>query len=87
MSALVFDNGTRMSKVGIAGEDMPKSTFKSIVGRPLKSLDDNNNFKDFYIGEDADQLNASLKLSYPIDRGQISNWEEMEQIWHYSFYN
>jgi len=32
--AVVIDNGSGMSKAGIAGDDTPRATFPSIVGRP-----------------------------------------------------
>ena len=28
-----------------------------------------------------------LTLSYPIEDGTITNWDDMEKIWHYTFYN
>jgi len=33
-SAVVIDNGSGMCKAGIAGDDTPRATFPSIVGRP-----------------------------------------------------
>ncbi|RWS20642.1 type 2 actin-like protein [Leptotrombidium deliense] len=27
------------------------------------------------------------KLTYPIQRGIINNWDAIEKIWHYSFHN
>ena len=32
--AIVIDNGSGMCKAGIAGDDNPKASFPSIVGRP-----------------------------------------------------
>jgi len=28
-----------------------------------------------------------LKLGYPIEHGVITNWDDMEKIWHHCFYN
>lgn len=28
-----------------------------------------------------------LNLSYPIDHGIITKWEDMEKIWHHTYYN
>ena len=32
--AVVIDNGSGMCKAGIAGDDAPRNTFPTIVGRP-----------------------------------------------------
>jgi actin-related protein len=32
--AVVIDNGSGMCKAGVAGDDAPRNTFPSIVGRP-----------------------------------------------------
>jgi len=26
-------------------------------------------------------------LNYPIEHGAVSNWDDMEKIWHHTFYN
>ena len=28
-----------------------------------------------------------LNLNYPIENGIIQHWEDMEDIWHHTFYN
>jgi len=33
-AAIVIDNGSGMCKAGIAGDDAPRASFPSIVGRP-----------------------------------------------------
>ena len=30
---------------------------------------------------------GTLTLGYPIQNGLVSNWENMEKIWHHVFYN
>ncbi len=42
--------------------------------------------KDYYIGEDALRKRGVLKLTYPIENGIVINWDDMERIWHQSFY-
>jgi hypothetical protein len=34
IQAIVIDNGTGLIKAGFSGEDMPRSVFPAIVGRP-----------------------------------------------------
>ena len=28
-----------------------------------------------------------LKIQKPIERGVITNWDDMEKVWHHTFYN
>ena len=87
---LVIDNGTGLSKNGYAGEDQPRSVFPTIIGYPkYKSImtDVEHYVREYYIGEEALGLRGVLKLVYPVEHGVINDWEAMEKIWHYTFYN
>ena len=87
---LVIDNGTGLSKNGYAGEDQPRSVFPTIIGYPkYKSImtDVEHYVREYYIGEEALGLRGVLKLVYPVEHGIINDWEAMEKIWHYTFYN
>jgi actin beta/gamma 1 len=28
-----------------------------------------------------------MSLNYPIERGTVTNWDDMEKIWHQAFYH
>ena len=89
-NALVIDNGTGLSKNGFAGEDQPRSTFPTLIGYPkYQSImtDVEHYVRDSYIGEEALNLRGVLKLVYPIEHGQITDWGAMEKIWYYTFFN
>jgi len=40
-----------------------------------------------FVGAEAQAKRGVLTLDYPIEHGIIKNWEDMEKIWHHSFYN
>lgn len=43
--------------------------------------------KESYIGEEAQQRRGILSLKYPIQHGIVTDWDDMEKIWHHTFYN
>ena len=78
--ALVVDNGSGMCKGGFAGDDAPRSVFPSIVGRPRHQGVIDEGQKDFYVGDLAQKKRSILTLKHPIERGIITDWDDMEKV-------
>jgi len=86
--SLVIDNGSGMVKAGFCGDDAPRTVFPSVVGRPkVKSAMVGMHHKDVMIGDEAMSKRGILSLQYPIAHGIVTNWDDMEKIWHHTFYN
>ncbi|KAI5290795.1 Arp2/3 complex subunit, actin nucleation center [Ascosphaera aggregata] len=60
-----------------------------IVGRPiLRSEEQAGDFvaKDIMCGDDAAIARSMLQISYPMENGIVKNWEDMQHLWNYTFY-
>lgn len=91
IKGIVIDNGSCMLKAGFAGDDAPRVAFSTMVGVPrtnlilgnrlaMNSTDDKN-----YVGDEAQQRRGILNLTYPIEHGVVTNWDDMEKIWSHTF--
>ena len=77
-----------MVKAGFAGEDRPRCVFQSIIGRHKSTtVHVAGDTKDYYIGDEINSRRGILNLKYPIEHGIVTNWDDMEKIWHHTFYN
>jgi actin-related protein len=85
---LVIDNGSGLCKAGFSGEEGPRAVFPCIVGRPkTKGIMVGSEAKEIFVGSEANEKRGILVLRYPIEHGIINNWDDMEKIWHHTFYN
>lgn len=86
---VVCDNGTGFVKCGFAGANFPTAIFPSMVGRPILRSEekvDNIEIKDVMVGDEAQKCRNLLQISYPLDNGIIRNWDDIQYVWDYTFF-
>ncbi|KAI5278608.1 Actin, Aortic Smooth Muscle [Manis pentadactyla] len=42
--------------------------------------------EDWFIGDKVQRKRGTFNLQYPISWAAIANWDNMEKVWHHSFY-
>merc|ERR1712166_493952 len=86
--AVVIDNGSDTIKAGFAGDDEPRSIIPNVDGRhQMRNTIVGVGAKEIYVGEEAVAKRGILKLTYPMQDGIVTNWDDMEKNWHHTFYN
>ncbi|XP_053137212.1 actin-related protein T2-like [Hemicordylus capensis] len=78
-SAVIIDNGSGSCKAGISGDLKPCSVVTSIGGRLKEKAE------EYYIGGKAYSPKGVLFANYPIERGIITCWDDMEKLWKHIY--
>ena len=83
---IIIDNGSGTIRAGFAGEEIPSCFFPSFVGRPKHPRVMAGGLEgDVFIGKRADEFRGLLKIRYPLEHGIVTDWDDMEKIWHYVY--
>ena len=85
---VVIDAGSGNTRAGFAGEDAPRAVFPSIVGRARQpGIFIGMGSKTMFVGDEAISKRGILSMKYPISRGIVTNWDALEELLHYTFYD
>jgi actin len=88
LNPIIIDNGSGIIKAGFAGNEHPCTVFPTVVGRLRRAATaSESSQKNQYIGDEALAKKDILTIRYPIEHGIVTNWDDMEKIWHHIFYN
>ena len=76
-AAVVVDNGSDSIKAGFSGDDVPACIFPTLISKSHTCT---------FIGDNVlCEKNLIHSTSTVIDKGIITNWNNMEDIWNYIF--
>ena len=85
---IIIDIGSAYTKVGFAGDKKPRYMFPSITGtEKYKAVMADVSTRSIYVGDDAMKMRGVLKVSHPIQRGNIMDWNAYYEILNYIFYS
>ena len=85
---IIIDNGSGFIKAGFAGTDAPRAVFPTVHGRyRYHGVMVGMAWRDWYVGDQALSKRGVLSMSNPIEHGIITRWDDMEHVWHHTFYN
>ncbi|XP_074072948.1 uncharacterized protein LOC141508325 [Macrotis lagotis] len=87
-SPVVIDIGSAWCKAGLSGKNYPTLIIPTVVG--YQPYDENLNksppkMRKVIGSENMHVLRELSVTEFPVNRGQILNWEAMEAIWHHTF--
>lgn len=85
-NSVLIDNGSFLCKAGFSGDDAPRAVFPAVVGHLREDVATSAiKVKDTYVGYDIRSKHCALKVQSPIRQGKVTNWDDMEKIWHHVF--
>ncbi|MBY8985643.1 MAG: zinc ribbon domain-containing protein [Candidatus Lokiarchaeota archaeon] len=85
---IIVDIGSAYVKIGFSGEPGPRYVFPCITGtEKYKSVMVDVSARSMYVGNDVSRMRGVLKISHPIQRGAIMDWDSFFEILNYIFYS
>ncbi|KAI5132155.1 actin-related protein T3 isoform X1 [Manis pentadactyla] len=82
---VVIDNGSGVIKAGLAGSREPHFAYPNIIGRAKGQSWAAESARELCVGDQAQDRRNSLSVSYPVERGLISSWGDMEVMWKHIY--
>ncbi|KAF5922150.1 actin-related protein T3 [Diceros bicornis minor] len=82
---VVIDNGSGVIKAGLAGSREPQFVYPNIIGRAKGQSLAAEGALGLCVGDQAQDRRSSLSISYPVERGLITSWGDMEIMWNHIY--
>eukprot|EP00727_Mastigamoeba_balamuthi_P012720 m51a1_g8070 putative actin (97) ;mRNA; r:168988-169278 len=81
VQAVVIDMGSLACKAGFAGDDAPRATVATVVGRPTGSAQGRG--RSACVGNDAQRAEGrgeALEVVHAMEQGVVADWDAMEAV-------
>ena len=75
IAAVVIDNGEYSCKGGLSGAETPNCELRTVISHK----------NGVHVGDECSYINL-LNLKYPIERGDVASWDDIEEVWNYIFH-
>ncbi|EFC37888.1 hypothetical protein NAEGRDRAFT_74378 [Naegleria gruberi] len=85
VQSLILDIGSGSIKAGLHFHDEPSLIISSMIGRVKYKPVMMTNVKLGYVGNEAMRRRGILDISYPIRRGIVQDWDDLELLFQYIF--
>ncbi|XP_045707565.1 actin-related protein T3 isoform X1 [Phyllostomus hastatus] len=82
---VVIDNGSGVVKAGLAGSREPQFIYPNIIGRAKGHSCAAEGAQELWVGDQAQERRGSLCINYPVERGLITSWGDMEITWKHIY--
>ncbi|KAG8511467.1 Actin-related protein T3 [Galemys pyrenaicus] len=82
---VVIDNGSGVLKAGLAGSREPAFIYPNIIGRSKSHNWPAEKSLETCVGDQAQRRRSSLSISYPVERGLVNSWGDMENMWKHIY--
>ncbi|KAM9190068.1 actin-related protein T3 [Dugong dugon] len=84
---VVIDNGSGVIKAGLAGSREPQFVCPNIIGRAKGHTWAAEGSEGLFVGDQAQDRRSSLSISFPVERGLITSWGDVEIMWKHIYDN
>jgi actin-related protein len=83
---VVFDYGSKYTRIGFSGDDQPRDQFATLHGRVRgQGVVVGFGVRTHYVGREAEERCGNLWLEYPVKEGKVVNHDCMVIISSYDF--
>ena len=84
---IVMDGGSGVFRAGFAGAERPSCIFPTFIGRPKhrRVMLQSKLEGSYFVGRVAEDNRGLMSLTYPVKRGMVTNWADMERLWEFVY--